>query len=338
VQLALGEMRVLAARLVAVSLLLVVPSAFAAELRWAAPDECAAHEFTTRLESLLGRSLAQVEDRQLRVDVERPSAKKWTLTFSWVDARGQELGRRQLDGIDCADVARAGAVAAAMALQADEVEAEEAGTVEQPAQVSEKTVDADETAPVAGAKPTSGRGADVVGVAPADEQGLWLTRAALIGDTGTLGAPVLGASVEGGVRLDQLSLGLGLVGLPTVYREASPGRGGDFFLVAGQIWGCARASSQSWVPMGCIAYEVGALSGRGAGDRVTRSWARTAFWHAMQPQLGIGLPLGLGFELDLRLGVSVAFTRPDFVLDGEVSIARPQAFSPRGAVGLRWAP
>lgn len=322
--------------------LVLPPSANAAEVHWNAPAECSVHEFTTRLELVLGHKLSQVTNRQLNVEVTQRTASDWTLAFSWLDLEGKESGRRELHGTGCADVTRAGSVAAAMALQADEASEETPqdgpatdvapiGVQAQPAIPAARSVAKERVS-------DANRGATVR--QPGEEQAdsPWLAQLAVLGDTGTLGSAALGAALNGGVHWEQLALGVGGVVFPAANREAQPGRGGDFTLFAGQAWFCVRPAGEQWVPIGCANYEIGALSGRGAGADVNRKWSRSALWHALRPELGLAVPLGWDLEFDLRLGVSIALTRPDFVLDGELSILRPQRFSPRAALGLTWAP
>jgi hypothetical protein len=309
----------------------LVANAHAGEVNWQAPDGCTVDEFTTRVELLLGRPLAEIKDSDFRVVVEEERPGQWRLKFTLVTASGEQ-GTRELRGTSCADVTRAGAVPAAMALQM--TAADEAPVTREENKPADRVPTTNSPRPNASAE----RAPEVLSTPQADSEVGTVVAVALAGDMNLLGAPALGAGLDLGLRWDSIWFGLSGTWLPPVAHEVAPGRGGQFGLAAGDAWGCWRSDGSVVRVFACAHYEIGALHGQGSGNRVTARWTKTALWQAIRPELGLALPFSESFEAQLRLGASVALTRPEFVLDGDLLVLKPDRLTARASVGVVYIP
>jgi hypothetical protein len=119
------------------------------------------------------------------------------------------------------------------------------------------------------------------------------------------------------------------------FSEASQGAvGARFLLATGSLSGCYRVGLDGWSLLPCLGYELGALQGEGV--RLTVPRTRTALWQAIEAELGVALPLGSQFELNLAGGVVAALNRPSFVLDTAVPVHEVPALGLRGYARLTW--
>jgi hypothetical protein len=309
----------------------LVANAHAGEVNWQAPDGCTVDEFTTRVELLLGRPLAEIKDTDFRVVVVEERPGQWRLKFTLLTASGEQ-GTRELRGASCADVTRAGAVPAAMALQM--TTADEAPLTREEPNSPYRVPATNSSQPNASVERAPG----VPSTPQADSEVSAVVAVALAGDMNLLGAPALGAGIDLGLQWDSVWFGLSGTWLPPVEHEVAPGRGGHFGLAAGDAWGCWRADGSLVRVFACAHYEIGALRGQGSGNRVTARWTKTALWQAIRPELGLALAFGGSFEAQLRLGASVALTRPEFVLDGDLLVLKPDRLTARASVGVVYTP
>jgi hypothetical protein len=315
---------------------LVISSARAASVEWHAPSGCGVDEFTMRVELVLGHALSEVKEHDFRVEVAEEAPDRWRLELALLTHAGEQ-GRRQIYGNSCADVTRAGAVAAAMALQAQETDTERPN-----AAASRDRLTASSPVPVAKAQGThaeANASEPLAGPKPQDRATLrGIIALQLVGDMGIVGRPSLGPQLDLGLRWSPLWIGLSGTWLPEVEHEVAPGRGGEFELASAAAWACVRPEPSRWLLFACVHYEIGSLSGRGSGERVTESWSRSALWQALRPELGFALPLGTAFEAQARLGVAIALKRPEFVLDGELVALKPERLTARAAIGIAYTP
>jgi hypothetical protein len=118
---------------------------------------------------------------------------------------------------------------------------------------------------------------------------------------------------------------------PSTKRDANE-RGGTFQLLYLAPRACAAARLERPMLAFCLAYELGRLAADGEG--VERPYSRSAFWHAVRPEVGAAWPLADGFWLSGRVGVALALARDTFVLDEPETVHRPPLLSLRAAVGL----
>jgi hypothetical protein len=298
----------------------------AAELGWSAPDACQrADVVRSQVESLIGRSLAEIEAPSFEVTITQ-KGDTWSLELvTLAPARSS----RTLKGPSCVAVTDAAGVAMALAIRAttetapdgppaSETQAEAAPSPPPP----DAAPDAAPVAPPEPAEPVAQRGDARFGAVV----GLGVTV-----DAATLPAPVLGLAAHAGLRLASLRLELqGLAFAPSTL-ELADEQSAEFTLFSGALLGCFAGPLPTLTVLGCAGAELGRLAGEGQG--VTDPELGSALWQAARIEGGVELPISAGLRLSARLGAAVPLARPEFQLDGN-TVHRPASMTLRAALGV----
>lgn len=238
--------------------------AAAAELVLEEPTACVTRdELSFRVERLLGRPLADVEEMVLSVGVEAaPGGFVARLEVSRPGAAGR--GERILRAPSCDELSEALAVAISVAI----------GELDEPAPAR---ITASEAPPVVDAAPPA--------PVPPPASGVGLTlggSAWMIADTGTLPSLGLGAGI--GIELSWPSIELRALGTLLPAREATLDAAGSpgvsIGLMAGGAMACVPLRDAASLPAiaACAGWELGLLSGN--GTHVSSPYQRRALWSA----------------------------------------------------------
>lgn len=301
----------------------------ATELEWSAPESCSEDSFVQQVEDNLQQSLAELTLESIAVMVtEGPSA--WVLEFSLHEEGTERPPSRKLTGASCADVSGAAAVAVAMALhsRAGQQRASEPAPAVQPAAespVATGDVSPDEREPAA--------------PAATEESGppyQWPIQLLLLGDVSLLGTPSYGLGVGVGVARGSWEGALSGAVLPKVELRTSDTLGMTLGASMGMAAGCFHVGGPPATPRVCLGYELGVVYGEGSGTGLRVSRQQRALWHALRPEVGLGVPLAPGLSLRLFAGAAVRLSRARFVYDaGRVAHEMP-SISARGTIGVAW--
>jgi hypothetical protein len=309
-------------------LVLFVPSlAAAAALRYEAPSECPpAAALREEVERLLGSALVDAGAIEVRVQISRAAADNWRVVLSVPDERHDEPRTRVISGHSCADVAESAAIAAAIAIRAGDPELERADRANRvdPSVPEER---ASTTAPA------ESRPAPAPPAPPTRPQTRFGLGTSLLLDTRTL--PSLAVGLEAAAFADFLGPGLramvfgGLLGSQEVH--LSSGHGAKFDLLYAGLGGCGVKSFGSWSGLLCAGMEAGSLRGEGL---VSAPRVGNSTWLAPRVDVGLSVPLLLGFSVTARGGAAFPLLRETFVVDGDQVIHRPGGPTARVSAGL----
>jgi hypothetical protein len=165
----------------------------------------------------------------------------------------------------------------------------------------------------------------------------WPLELLLLGDVALLGTPSYGVGAGAGLARGRWEATLSAALLPTIELRTSDALGLTLSAVLGLVSGCFTLGGPPSTPRACLGYELGVVSGQGTGSglRVTRE--QHAVWHALRPELGLGVPLGSGLELRVFAGAALGLSRARFVYDaGRVAHELPRV-SARGSLTLVWS-
>jgi hypothetical protein len=301
----------------------------AAELTWVAPPECDNEvDVREQVERLIGRELESVDGMAFAVEVRQEPSGTWILSLK--TRVGDEQGVRELTAKSCSEVAEAGAVVIAMAVQGEsesvqpsepfEPEPAEAAKPEVPAPVVTTPVSRQEGPLKHATANTTDRGPEV--------------RLALGGalEVGALPAPGPGGELEAALSIGRFR-GIALAALyaPRTLERAD-GSGGTFEFALAGVLGCYQHPIGAWLALGCAGYELGRLEGKGSGVEPPRTGS--FWWQAGRGEVGLVAPLSETFALQARGGLAVALTRRDFVVDGGALLYRPADLVGRAFLGL----
>lgn len=319
-------------------LLLLAQRATATELDWSAPESCSRDGFLQQVEDNLQQPLAELTLARLRVSVAQPARSQWTLQFSLSESGSEAASSRTLTGSSCDDVSRAGAVAVAMALHS---RAEQAKAAELAAAApSAEAPSAEAPSAIADAAPYEPAAVTSVSADPAPPAApyRWPLQLSLLGDVSLLGTPSFGVAAGLGLGRGRWEATLSAAVLPTIELRTGDALGLSLGAVLGLASSCFDLGGPPATPRACLGYELGVVRGEGSGSglRVTRE--QRAVWHALRPELGLAVPLGLALELRLCAGAALGLSRAQFVYDeGRVAHELPRV-SARGSLGLAWLP
>jgi hypothetical protein len=312
------------------SSLLLARGASATELEWSAPASCSKDAFVQQVEDNLQRSLAQSTLESITVTVTERARSAWTLEFSLSEVGMQTPPSRKLTGSSCEDVSRAAAVAVAMALHARADAERAASPVAEPPStplaLPEEPRDPEPATVVT-------EGSDPRTPGPPYR---WPLQVLLLGDVSLLGTPSYGLGAGAGLGRGRWEGTLAAAVLPTAELRTSDTLGLAIGATIGMASGCFYLGGPPATPRVCLGYELGVVYGEGSGSglRVTRE--RRAFWHALRPELGVGVPLASELELRLFAGAALGLSRASFVFDaGRVAHEIPSV-SVRGTLALAW--
>lgn len=307
-----------------VGVLLLAASAGAAELDWHGDANCDRSEFVAeQVESLVGRSLADVDGLRFDIRVGPRPDDSWELTLITRDATGAVVGERSFQERSCVAVTDASAVAIAMTIRSAEESPPPASVVQEP----EETTAPPPPTPIAGE-----RDRPATPPAPASNGRTtprFAASVAAVTDTGALPNPVLGAALGFSLRSGSLRLRAeGAWFAPTTDRLTT-GLSTEFELVAGALLVCFERPLGSAAVLGCGGYELGRMSGEGRGVTAPRS--ESVLWQAARLEAGASWTIATGFRLLTLAGVALPVDRHEFELDG-IRVHR-SAFGLRAQLG-----
>jgi hypothetical protein len=309
--------------------------AYAADLAWTAPGDCATRASAQeQIERLVGRSLAEVEHVDFQVEIARSGAREWRVAVRTI-ARDGGARVRELTGASCAEVADAAAVAIAMAIEASD----ESDLAQQP---PAGDVAADD-APV----PPDARARDEAPAQPAPERTStaastpaspdalrFALGAGLMLDHGSL--PELAPGAELALSLGWRALRLTALGefFPNQQTRLSsnPDHGGEFRLALGGLLACGERGFGALAAFGCGGFELGRLSAKGIGVHNPRFG--DSGWQALRAELGGRYEFVAGLGVLLRAGIALPLERRAFVLDATQTVHRPSSAALRALIGL----
>jgi hypothetical protein len=270
----------------------VAPAGAAVPIEWEAPQGCPGTDFVlTELEQALGHGPAELGSvsRVRGVVVAAGSgAVRYRLTLELVDAGARSS--RSFEAERCEDLARAAALAVALAVHARPGESEAGAAAasgatltvvtempEEPAAADHRRDPEDEAA---GSRPVS-----------------WSAGAGAVLDVGALPDPAAGIGVGARLAMAPFELDVSGVFLPSQRQAVGAGDSVEFGLMAAGLRACLRLLDRSLVVAGCVAGEAGQLAASGVGLRPERDvhdvWlaagpavlARTAFAGPLQLEL-----------------------------------------------------
>jgi hypothetical protein len=294
--------------------------AHATEVRLTAPDGCAeADQVIADVELLLHRPLASIEGVDFDVVIAEGARKRWQLRVVTTDRASGERRSRDIPGLDCAELARAAAVAIAMSIE------------ESSAGDPTTTGPRQETVPVRLAQPPA-----IAALAPAPvvTGRTWQLSVGIgaVGDTGTLPHFAFGAEVDVGWRIGVLRLlGVGTL-LPAQESRFATGAGGTFRLIAGGPMFCMGRGERTIGVFACAGGELGQLSGEGLG--VTRPQRESALWAAGRAEVGGAVTIAPRWRAWLRAALVIPASRPTFVLDQVTPVYQPGGAIARASLGV----
>ena len=308
------------------AVLLASPPLRAAEIRWSGSPDCRRElEVAEQVESMTGRPLATISIADFELQVAHTDANQWQVELKTRLRDGAESSR-SIVGAGCAEVTDAAAVAIALAVG--------------PQESAPAPVESGQPAPrVAFSAPAP---TTQTPTQPTDRSSLeWA-----LGLGGTLdSSSTPNPAVGGALRLamswrptpnSQASLRFELEGALYAPTEITNlrGQGGQFRLGYVAPLVCGARPLRATALLACVGYELGQLSGEGAGSAVTDSRRRGTFWSAARAEVGILVPIGAAVHVTGRLGAALPFVRREFVLDGSNVVFQPAAFSARGQIGF----
>jgi len=315
--------------------LLLAHGVSAMELDWSAPEGCSEDGFVQSVEDNIQRELEELALERITVTVTELEPSDWMLEFSLSESGTDTSPSRTLTGSSCSDVSRAGAVAAAMAIHS-RISQQQGAERALPAELEPEPSPApDGGKPQPGAEPSSAV-AEPTNVSTPGPPYHFPIQLLVFGDVSLLGTPSYGLGAAVGVLRGRWEAGLSGAILPKVEIRTSDTLGMRVGASLGTAFGCLHLGGPPAFPRACLGYELGVVTGKGSGSgfRVTRQ--QEAVWHALRPELGLGVPLGSGLELRLLAGAAIALGRSRFVFDaGRVGHETPRV-SARGSVGLTW--
>lgn len=340
-------------RVCAAFLWLAAAPAGAAELDWQAPRVCPdAAELRFRIERALGMPLSHAA--ALRFDVRaEASGQGYAARIGIAAEPGTARRERALAAADCTRLADMVAVAVALALGAGS-DTEPAGAAGVDTSAESAGAGAGGSSALKGRPGESKRASsEPIAVAGADQlesgaeapspQALWPALSLwLVGDTGSLPRPGLGAAVGAQLESSHFQLrALATLLLPqrqTLAMPTNPAPGADLSLVTGALLACAAPfdASATLSSYGCAGWELGRLSGAAAGVLMPREGA--ALWSAPRADVGLSWTLShTRLRLDALLTLAMPLARDDFVLRELGSVHRPPNVVGRVALGMNWA-
>lgn len=315
------------------------------QLEWSAPEGCSADAFVVHLRADTQRSIEEMATSAVivRVSGADVSGGDWTLEFQLRNAAGQTSPTREIVGVSCADVSRAGAVAVSIALAEVEpdVDAEPAPQTRESrddvGNRAQKTAPRTEQGERVGAEsePANDTPSQVI-AGSVGEQTLWpVIYGELSGDTSVLGAPTFAGGIGGGVAGKAWDVGLRGAIVRSTDLTADDGLGIRLSGYWAEAFGCVQLSRTSR-PSACLGYalDVARGEGRGSGFEVTR--VQTAVRSGLHPHVAISAPLADAWEVRFRAGLVVGLNQPTFVYDGGVVAHQLPRVSFRGAVSVVW--
>lgn len=321
------------------SLLFTASPALAAELAWNAPQGCSSDVFVGKLEEAAEQRLETVAVAKIAIVVRQDAAnaRQWQLELSFHDAANTQSPTRTLTGTSCEDVSRAAAVAVATALH-DEAPEPQAEPLAVPSAApsgvasAEPSVEPKVSTPAVEAVPQ--REKRETPTSPASRS--WHVPVQVFAgvDGSMQGVASIGFGARVGATYERLHVGLRGVYWPTVTLGTDVAVELQTRLAMLDV--CFDLTRGAVRPRVCLGYEAGQVIGRGSGTGVSVARRQVAFWHALQPELGIVADLSA--ELFFAFGVAGAVALSDavFVFDaGRVAHDLP-AFSLRAYAGLGW--
>jgi hypothetical protein len=321
----------------------------AAELSARGPVDCLDEsELRFRVERSIGMPLAQAASLRFAVETRQVEAGYEAQIVVTEDGSQRAEKQRVLSAAGCDELADAVSVAIALALGAADGD---------PSRVSDTGIaararPAPEGAP-AGSGPAvassagdsgSAAAAAAAGVSTETASGAWepSLSAWVLGDTGSLPGPGLGAALE--LSLAWRRLLLRAIGTVLFEQHAdvelvpSPAPGADLALYAGSLLGCTTPFGRGRLAsLACVGMEVGRLAGVGTGVPSPRQGS--ALWLA--PRLDLGALWSLPAS-PLRLGITLSAVAPmnrdNFALTDIGTVHRPPSMVGRLSfgVGLRF--
>jgi hypothetical protein len=318
----LGLVRPLLLLVLQVVGLSVAARASAASVRWSAPDDCPENEFVFTLEQTLERSIDEMVDVDISLEVEG-AGNAWRVEFSLGPNPGRAPATRTLQGTSCGDVSRAAAVAVAMALHAR-------GRVEEEPSSEPPTPEPPEPEHKADAAPQGARESS-----PGTPWSVPIS-AGIVLDGALLGELALGYSFGLGIGWRGWELGTAVAVLPQTRHATSDGLALNLDALLGIAVLCRRVGGPPANPRLCIGYEFGSVRGEGAGPGLRATYSRRATWEAVRADLGVDLSLSEDFTLLFAGGLVVALTQARFVFDDGPVAHRLPRFSGRGSAAVRW--
>lgn len=308
------------------SLVLAAKPVWGAELTWNAPQGCTSDGFVQKLEDSAERPLTAMPVWQIAVFVRQTdaAAAPWQLELSFNDPTERASATRTIVGVSCDDVSRAAAVAVAMALHEEVIEAP----------TPEKSPATD--IPAAPVPQVTNDAASQAVLAPPTAPPWRFPVHALVGIDGAIqGTPSLGAGLGVGVATGQVFGGVrGVYWLPVTLGDEL---GIELHSALLMVDACVDLTTSSARPRVCFGYEGGAVMGRGTGAGLAVHRKQTAVWHALKPEVGLVVDLDGDLFFSFMVAGVVALADATFVFDeGRVAHDLP-SFSLRGNAGLGWA-
>ncbi len=298
-----------------------------AGLVWDVPERCGSRDaFVDRVGALLGRSAERAVPRD-RVFLVRISsdADGYRLTVS--EPRTIDPPR-ELEADDCESLVDAAAIVVALRIDPEalgRVEPAPEPRVVEPGPPEER-VDA--------------LGAPAASVRAPHEQPAADTEPVVLGLTAGGGAalhllPALAPGLAAGLFIERGPWRAELAGswwLPQrASRQDRPEAQAEVELLAAVLRGCFTPLASAVHLDGCLAFEVGALAGHGAGV-VVDPRRQVAAWLAGEAGLRGRIPLGDAFEVGLAVSTIVPFHRPTFVIEDAGTVYRPPQLGGRADV------
>lgn len=312
--------------IMAASLLLVAQPGLGAELIWNAPPSCSSDAFIQRLQDSAEKPITAVSVPQIAIVVRQTTASTtpWQLEMSFIDPSKAAHATRILVGVSCEDVSRAAAVAVAMALHEEVIDAPpvQASTVTDEPITSVQQSTEDSAGQAAAALPTVT---------------VWrIPLQALLSIDGAIqGSPSLGAGLGVGLATGQVFVGVrGVYLMPVTLGDQIAIEIHSALLM---VDACIDAGTNRARPRLCVGYEGGAVMGRGTGTGLAVHRKQAAIWHAIKPEVGLFVEMDADLFFSFMVAGAVALTDATFVFDeGQTAHDLPR-FSLRGNVGLGWA-
>jgi hypothetical protein len=309
---------------------------------WSAPPECPSEaEVRARVAALLAEG-GSGRREEVALDMRVTATDDgFELRATATQSDGAQ-GERVVTGVDCRDVAEAGALIAAIAIDPDLTPTEpepESPTIPEPAagtgSGSASTTGPDSTSgsaiepepatgpgpepatgPGSGPGPAPGSGS---APAPAPPRSTPILAADLGLALGRLAQPLpmpyarFGAGFERArFRLLARLSGFG----PSFGRADNGPAGGVFGLGAIGIAPCVQSLGTPWRVVGCIATDVGFVGGRGRNTRFDRR-TRYAPWWGIEGEVGVEYAIRPSIALALRLDGGGVPVSPNLVIEGQ---------------------
>ncbi len=298
-------------------------SADAVNVRWSAPTECPSEpDVRQRVAKLLAESgSGRREEVAIEMTVTATEA-GYELRASAV-GEGGALGERVVTGVDCGDVAEAGVLIAAIAIDPDLTppvvpepqpksesesksasESESASDSESQSESVSESESASESAPDP-RPPAPPRRSPLV---PVVEGGIGIGMGRLASPL-----PMPYARFGGGFEVRRFRLLGRLSGFGPSFGTAEDGVGGGVFgLGAIGIAPCVQSLGSPWRVVGCVATDVGLVGG--AGRDVANSRTRYSVWWAIEGEVGVDYAIRPTLALALRVDGGGVPAAPRMVL------------------------